>query len=35
MKFLNLTEVYAINYIDINMIGTMIDGCQPKRRTWL
>ena len=30
IKNLNLPEVYAINYIDINMIDAMINGRQPK-----
>src|SRR5258708_7611100 len=30
IKNLNLPKVYTINYIDINMIGTVVNGCQPK-----
>src|SRR6202008_359614 len=30
LKNLNLLKIYAINYIDINMIGAMVNGCQPK-----
>jgi hypothetical protein len=31
-KNMNLPKVYIINYIDFNMIGAMVTGCQPKRR---